>query len=147
MSAARVSASPAAVEPMARRPRVCVVYFFGSLGFSISARFHSASTIAETSLLPNPRARAALKASRVAATIGIGTFTALAASMIRVSAQDGWGKSDTHHATLGFLREVCGRGHVKLVGTLRPACMKTRKPRKSKPVHTSFRESQPHAVR
>jgi len=37
-------------------------YFFGNLGFSIAARSHSTSTIAEKSLAPKPRARAVLKA-------------------------------------------------------------------------------------
>ena len=53
-------------------------------GFSIPARSHSASTIAEKSLPPKPRDRAVLNASRAAAATGIGTFAAFAASMISV---------------------------------------------------------------
>src|SRR5262245_24731573 len=53
-------------------------------GFSMPARSHKESTIAEKSLPPKPRDRAVLKASRAAAATGIGTLTAFAASMMSV---------------------------------------------------------------
>ncbi len=53
--------------------------YFESRAFAMLAKSHSTSTMAEKSLLPKPRERAALKASRAAAAIGIGTLAAFAA--------------------------------------------------------------------
>ena len=60
-------------------------------GFSIAAISQRKSAIAEKSRRPNPEARAALKASRAAAPIGMGTCAEFAASMMRLKSL--WARS------------------------------------------------------